>query len=474
MTSSNQERGYSLMLYLGIELLLGMVCILEPSKAASAVSLVVFLGGLGAALIKNPNIIPRGLAIMFALVANIIGVAVVEFQNVYLGELRCYSYFAGSLPLIELAWWTFFTVFCLLSNKVLSKGVLGTRLFEKDEVGNRVKRTLNLVNVAIAIVYAAMFVHVFNHPSFLLGFDRFQYSIYLTGVWGKLNSVMIYTYPLICLCIIWASKRIGAVTLSIVLLYLVWTGNKFGPFLTLASVFLFAWYPLLIVRLKRIKPARMLGCSVAAMAAIVLLAVGQYSLTNGFENAEQSTTYLSQRAAQQGQLWWKTYDLCKNGTVSESIESEIPVWLSGKDDSELNYDYGIYKIMRLTTPADLFAAKIDSGSRYSEAGHAAAYLYGGPLGLIAFDVVMGALIAVVVSTLIRSLANAWIIETLVLFRLLQILMTSLSMFTFNNLFSPASICTYAVLLISLMARMNKRKQSSVSCVEASRIQDSAW
>ncbi len=452
METVKSNANYSILIFIGFEVVLGIICLLGPSMATTIASLLVFFIGFGVILAKNPDVIPRGITVLYAITANILGVAVIELQSLYLVELRCYTYFAGSTPTILLAWWTFFAVFCLASQKILAGNTASTRYIGNIHPSEKTKNALNWINVAIAIVYLIMLIHVFKHPAFLLGYDRFQYSVYLTGVWGKLNNIMTYTYPLICVCIIWSSKRIGIMSLVTALLYLAWTGNKFGPFFSILSIFLFAWYPLLISKLKSVKPIRLLACSVAAVSAIVLLAVGQFSLTNGFVNNEQSVTYFYQRAAQQGQLWWKTYDLCTNLHYSDSVEDELPIWFSGKDNSELNHDYGIYKIMWLTTPSDLCSAKIESGSRYTEAGHAAAYLYGGMFGVLIFSLIMGFAIATAVSALILSLANGWLIETLILFRLFQLLRTTLSMFTFNDLFAPVSLCSYAVLILLFLIR----------------------
>ena len=69
-------------------------------KPFSYVSLTLVVLYAAYVLLRKPVCIFRYFAFWFAVYANIIGCAINEFANIYLTELVCNTYYAGSLPLL--------------------------------------------------------------------------------------------------------------------------------------------------------------------------------------------------------------------------------------------------------------------------------------------------------------------------------------------------------------------------------------
>ena len=157
------------------------------------------------------------------------------------------------------------------------------------------------------------------------------------------------------------------------------------------------------------------------------------------------------RLSQQGQLWWRTYDLCSvDGTHISELTDEIDGIIRGSTNIAVNVGakYGIYKIMYYAAPDSVVHDKLESGSRYTEAGFATAYYYAGVVGVLVFAVIMGIIISLITNALLKSLCNGKLINVVLWARLLSVSMTVLSMHTFVVLFDAESIVSYAYLILA--------------------------
>ena len=111
-------------------------------------------------------------------------------------------------------------------------------------------------------------------------------------------------------------------------------------------------------------------------------------------------------------------------------------------------NHGIYKIMYYCAPSTVVDNKLLGGSRYSEAGFAAAYYYLGSIGAIIFSVVMGVIIGTLQNRLIKDIVNERYFRAMLLLRLYLSAQTGLSMFLFMNFGDIISIFSYLILIIS--------------------------
>lgn len=435
-----------------VEVLLIVLALFPQYVSVSIISLVVFFIALTWRLVMSPEIVIKGLYPLFAIIPNILGICACEFQNIYLNELGIISGFIGSIPLALVAWWTFFIAFCFVANRKYVAFPVPEKILDSENSTRTVSLVINVINILLTVAFLILIIHVFPYFAVTEGVDRYQYTQYLQGGWARLSAYTSYAYPVIALGFVIANKKISLAALITCIVYLIWTGTKFGSFIVLITIFLFVYYPKLITKIKNGMAMNVILSLLSVALLVAVFAVVQMSITNGFKTIEQSYNYVTQRVAQQGQLWWRTYGLYSGSNHSDSIDHEFEVWFSGKSDSELNRDYGIYKIMRLTAPDSIVNQKFAQGVRYSSCGSAAAYYYGGIAGLLLFNIIMGLSIGLSTVMILSAFSNGWLLESLISFRLFQLLLTGLSMFLFNELFSPIYILCWIVLAMMFLIR----------------------
>jgi hypothetical protein len=454
-------------------IILAITLILHDWPIASIASLTLFGLTLVVLVIRSPAFFLNYFYYYFASIANLVGVLVCEFGGIALSELGdLKSHFVGSLPAIVFAWWLFFIILEWASHGRLRNKPKHFASFRENGciVASMEKSVEKIINIIISwwletgirwaelaiplsylAVYSVVFVHVFPYPAFLLNLDRFQYAnIHPLGIGASAMTIASYLLPLLLVQIYRGKKRklclIGIIISMIVYL---WIGNKFGIFLNLVI------YICLVVG---IAGNEQLGTS--NMRRFVLVAIGIFAVvsisavviqTVFLSPDSDSLTYIENRVSQQGQLWWNVFR--EQGDESPHVDElshEVEVWFSNKSDKELNYDYGVYKMMKISAPTKVVASKIESGSRYTEAGFASAYYYGGYFGIAAFSVVMALVSSLCVRLLLKVVTEYRVVEAIILCRFYGILRTSLSMFTFNDLFSVESLFSLMVLIIVLL------------------------
>jgi hypothetical protein len=453
--------------------ILALTLIFHDVPIASIVSLVLFALTLFLLFYRNPAFFLTYFYYYFASVANLVGVLVCEFCGISLGELgNLQSYFVGSLPAIAFAWWLFFIILERTSHGRLrnqpkhfsndsenegkessgvrhGKGILCSLTIWWLETGIRwAELAIPLFYLA---VYLVVFLYVLPYPAFLLNVDRFQYEdIRPLGIGTSVMNIASYCLPLL-LFQSYRGERRGLCLTGIVIslaVYL-WTGNKFGVFLNLIiDICLVAS----IVSKEQLDPKRLRNTVLGVLGALALASITAVVIQTVFLNpSSKSTDYFEDRVSQQGQLWWNIFRKQENEAPHvDELSHEVEVWFSNKSDDELSYDYGIYKMMKLSAPSDIIDKKIESGSRYTEAGFASAYYYGGYFGIAIFAIVMALLSSLCVRLLLSSVKEYRVVEAIILCRFYSILRTSLSMFTFNALFSLKSFISLAVLLLVLL------------------------
>ncbi|MGI6218042.1 MAG: DUF6418 domain-containing protein [Coriobacteriales bacterium] len=427
----------------------------------------------------------RYFRLFFASIANLAGVVCCEFFSIKLSELGgIQTHFVGSIPALSFAWWIVFLIFwyesCQSHKNFSLKEKSNTREESEiqyictnkkispqahDEVSSPQQKNCDstvitwyrhldaivgsvLFPIAYLVVFSAVFLQVIDHPAFLLNVDRFTYAkMYPLGIFSKLMLYVYYSLPVLVTQIFQNRHRmlcISAIVVSI-LTYL-WLGNKFLVFLNLLVSICFA----ICIWWEKNKNISMMKRYASRIFIVFLLLVAcavfiQMALGSNSTSGE----YFFKRTAEQGQIWWKVYGLQEDSMPhSNEFGRELDVWFSPTDESEQEKDYGIYKMMLVTTPKEIVSAKLAAGSTYTEAGFACSYYYGGYVGLIIFSILMGSLLAILTRVLIRRLSDNRAIEAFLIFRLYTIAITAIGMFTsFHELFSPISLLSAVFLFV---------------------------
>ncbi len=430
---------------------------LSTHFASSIVALGVFVGYMMLIFFRQPSFYLKYLPFLFAPATNIIGCAICEFSTFKLYELEATSGFEGSLPLLAFSRWLFVAIlFALDCHLGVQTKMRPYRADGRSLLKEKIRFAAETATFALV---ALLFLHVIARPSFLEGLDRFEYNAsYMTGIWSMLDAAVIYLVAFPVLAIRRNQRRaLGIATIALLCLHLFWTGEKFGGFFAIACIFACAFYDRalsLSFRKTVITGAIMIFVSVAL--------VGTALVANSFINKDNSANYyLPQRIAQQGQLWWKTFSQTHGQAHPEEFCSELKAIIDRKSSTKNNIgsDNGIYRIMYYTAPKSKVDRKLESGSRYTEAGYAVMYYYFGALGPVIYSCCMAALVFLIQNALVRALWTMDPLKMVIFPYFSYACRTGINMFVFHRFTSIAAILSYLYLTIDAIARKSNTPEA---------------
>jgi len=413
-------------------------------------------------LLKHLQFFLKYILYFFGNTLNILGVYVIENNSIYLYELGTHSIRYDSLFLITLTHCVFSLVL-LTFDASIKKRVDKYSKFAKIRIGQRradkyiIYFFLSFFMVAIIYMLSKTIVNSAGKNQM----DRFVYqATYIKGMWDILHTYIIYLIPIF---VIVAFRKKFLISFPLVIgycIYMYLTGNKFGSFLTI-----FAFYiPFIIKRFKldrfnqkSLIKVLLIGGILAVSLYYVLYSV--MSNTYGF-NGQRFYTYLYDRLAQQGQIWWAIYGKEQHGgfhfdQLSVSIGS-----LFGIDKEVIkSLDYGMYKMMKLVTPYNIYQAKIESGSRYTTSTQATLYYYFKTVGLIGFTGLLAILVSYIINWYWREIENGSWFGSIISGFFYTLIYAVYSQSDFNIFFSKRKfLVLFVFLIIRLVNRLDNRKK----------------
>lgn len=386
---------------------------------------------------------------LYIQISSLIGVFCIENTDIYLDELAVDSSDCNAfLPLA-------FTMF-LFFMAILFADVL----FSSDE-NKKSPDLLPLESVFTSVITivafglaALMLLHILpTAPAFLQEMDRFLYaSEYIDGIWMTFQTVFIYILPVVVVGFVAKKARrwISLATILMFFIYLFWTGHKFGLFLATFYYML----PALLYQFK-INYKRWIKYIAVSVACLIAMAAAVNFL---IYRENDFVAYLSQRLAQQGQLWWKTYEMTADepGRIDE-LGDELEVFFTSDPDVKAKQEYGIYKIMKLTTPEYICTRKLATGSRYACGTCPSLYYYFKLPGMIVILSVLGVAFAFLVNQYYRSVQRKEVLESVVYGRLIMVFTEVLSQADFDTLFSKRTVLFILILFVIKWVRYRSPK-----------------
>lgn len=418
----------------------------------SYISLAAFLSWIIYIIIKRPPFLLKYLYVFFTAGSTIVGCFYIETTpGVWLIELQRTTSFAGSLPLLIFSNWLLIAGLLWFDSKWGCE--LDARLTMNGSRSHRINFALAWITFITVLI---AFANVIFQPSFASGVDRFAFDNLHSNNLVLAISSKILPYLMISSALVVrdGKKWLGLSTVFLYCLFLFWTGEKFGGFFSLTCIFIFVFYDRLIEFAKRTTWKAIIAMVCGAMA-LVGIACFAYSLIN----TDSIEDFLEYRIAAQGQLWWSTYEDLDGASHFDELEDEFLALSKDGNDIAANVgsNYGIYKIMYYVAPQSLVDAKLARGSRYTSAGFAAAYYYGGFFGTIAFSIVLVFLIALITNGIIRALRSDKLITSILLFRLFTLSQIFFSMFLPSVLLEPVSLCILIWLYINWVCQIRMQK-----------------
>lgn len=427
-------------------------------KALSYLSLTVYIIYFVYIVFRKGMFIVKYLAFVFAAVAPVVGTAIIELTpSFYLPELRCQAHFVGALPLQILSYWLLMVVIQFYEPRRSKRRVVFRIGMEKE----RFKRKLPLLTYISAGLIIAVFAYtaIMFPSAFLIRIDNFSYASRYT-LPGPLAIIPNVSYLLlVCplLSIVYgnlATRTVGIISIIVYLLYAVWTGSKFAPFFVLLCILLIVFYR----RIEAFDPKkfrRIIFAVGVAMAGLVIIAGAIHIRRAGLGLSE----FLFQRIAQQGQLWWRTYERTGGEIHPGEFSNEITAFFSGTKTirESVGAKSGIVGIMYYCAPRAVIDAKLMTGAEYTQADFAVPYYYFGVPGVIIHAIVMGMIISTVMGRCIDALDRQDYICAFIYLRLFMVTRSVLGAYRFAEYLEPESLLSYLYLIVTwLLAKYGVR------------------
>lgn len=404
-------------------------------------------------IVKNDKkFVLRYLYYVYISSAVIASLVMCEFTSgYYLSEINSNTKFVGSLPLLILGQFIFLRSLEFgKAEKVALGPVLSSEIGDNgfNSKNNKAIKVLRYINMIVLVLFAYLFFSIITRPAFLLNTDRtFYFSLYapqnkLFSLIRGQSSVMV-SIPLLLLIFDKGKKVLPVTSVILYSMFHLWVGNKFTPFISVACIF-FMLYSSDLNTVKAYKIKKVMKGGIAFMGFAVFMAVIIQSQLSNLNRSNYAIT----RFSQQGQLWWKTYDLTEEMHPKEFL-NEIDNLFSGREDIQdyVDSNVGIYKIMYLCGPKSLVDHRLSIGTRYTEGGYACAYVYFGIVGVVLFALFNAFCVFHLVKGIFSAVANTDYIKFIILIRLLLRFNAFIPMFTLGELIDIGCIVSYIYLLV---------------------------
>lgn len=388
---------------------------------------------------------------------NIFGVFVIETKKIYLYETMKYSFFKNSLPELVLIQLVFLYVILKKDEKI--------KRIKKLKIKKNNKRIIDKIVVLIIGGYDIYyFILAISKPYFKYKVDRFLY------LQTKLSSLerSIYQYNLVIfyltvmLIIVFKKNNKVKFFLKTMLIVQIITevllGNKYGIFigyLTSGILYFFKTSQYNNRMLKKVfNKVIFLLVLVFCILFIHKKLLYEDILKENY-TIKHFFNYFYQRTAQQGQLWWGTYDQKQIGNFEEIKNELLESENKYKDEINFKNENGIWKIMRLNAPREVVKMKAESFAAYTMTSNASINYYFGLFGNLIFVLLAGTFLKKIYMFFLETIDdNSFKIIIIYLFVRANIRITQIAyMSNFGLIFKINSLIM--VILLALFYYQNK-------------------
>ena len=433
------------------------VCaLLCKERITSYISAICFGFYIWHSIIINRNrFFLKYINILIIAVEFLIGVFVCDNTTTWLGEINATTFYCGAFSLLTFYYWILFTLLsfidpfyakCTKRCKV-TVNYLPHRNSISDTIYNY---TPNIVFISGVI----LFVSVAKNPSFLMHTEnRFEYSqLYISrfvNIFRIFPTLFISLYASMIL-----NKRIVInktnivkilVSLSPYILFLIWSGNKFGAFSELFLVFVIPIFA--FVELKK----EVLGKIIKALLCVILFLVFflfLYYTLNG-DSLVDAYEKIKIRIACQGELWWKMIALTDDGySRIEEVGQEINNILMSIKTEGQSKDYGVYHLMKLLGNPGTIQSYSTINTRFTSSGIELPFYYFRYVAFIIMPLLICPLIAWINNLYINAVKEERCLASIGSARILLIVSGAITQGDWYVFFSLIPMCCFLGVFIS--------------------------
>lgn len=301
-----------------------------------------------------------------------VGVFACDAVNIWLSEIEAITYYCGSFNIIALYYWIYYWILRKI-DPYFEKHT--RRIYTNVKIGEEsLSRIVIKYGRIILFVFGlGLFLSVAAHPFFIYGVtNRFEYAQTYISRWQNLLRVFPPMLAPLVLIPFLRDKHLeinGFIKNLIIpyipyLLFLIWTGNKYGAYIELI---VFILVPLIVSDRIKVKSKYVLKYGIMLCLAILAFLFLYYHL-QGLSLLEAGyQVYL--RVACQGELWWKTIaTVDNNGPNISEFANEIMFQGEAIITEASVKKYGVYHLMNLLGRATIVEQYGTIGTRFAASG----------------------------------------------------------------------------------------------------------
>lgn len=392
---------------------------------------------------------------------NILAVFVLENWEVYVPNLRIYSFHTGSLPILVFG----FLCFLMALNYFDSRHGRTNLDEKKKKLSHSEKRVLEVGNtclyiiVIVAVVFGALFGYYATGATSRYDFNESSESLVINAAY-----YLQYLIPIVSIFALYKnSSKILWCFAGLFLLYLVLVGNRFGALILTLYFCIISYYLPRNDENRSSEKATKQGMIILIFFAVVLAlySIVQFTYEKG-NLSEALVQFFDRIFTGQGDVWWGIYaNYADTGPHFDEIADELQ-GLMPLPVSQLQYDFAIYKMMNLIVPLNVLEVYSNLSVRLTTSTDASLLYYFGPAGVVLGKVVMAWCFSKIVNGIGKACINAKPIDAVVLTFLLGYLIRVYSMSEFYLIAAlPTCVC-YLTLLILYCIRNAKHMKKSIT------------
>lgn len=401
---------------------------------------------------------------------HIISVFWVENNYVYFYNLQESSYRSGAfLPLLS-SYMIFFAVLLILESNSKSLILEKSLYFNKKRIGIKIGNMFlsekNKIRILTLLLMFSVVFMLFRMRNFFFygmgGINRFTYrASVFTGLDEKFYTYISWLLPLPLLASNLKMRKRAIAFLAIYCLYMIWVGDKFGSLFMAFYIFILTTWVTRGIDKKAVKKIIL----IAIIALITLMAFIAFQVLYERGSWNEVLIYFNNRlTGGQSDLWWKIYSSDNNNgwRITEFIEDEISAIFITPSTIQ-NYNFGIYKMMKIAAPQWVVTNYLNSGIRFAASTQASLFYYFKLTGVYLGSFVLGILCFVFVNKAISAYRNTDIIRSICYTMLISKWYQVMAMSDITMVGNTTTLIAVVVLFYLHFSQQRNAKRNKYKC-----------
>lgn len=393
---------------------------------------------------------------------HLFSVFVSENFKIIFYNLKKESFRTGAfIPLLLYYLLFFIVIFVLESNRKeeINNNKYHNRQLTFGRFGISEKKQIRIISTILFIIIAVMVVRMLKNGFYnLAGIDRFEFrNTYFSGFDEKFYTYILWLLPIPLLGNNIRMSKSANLFFVIYCVYLISVGDKFG------SLFIaFYFYMLVSWATKEIDKKSFFKIGIVVVVVFIgLLSFIAFQVLYVKGSWDYVKLYFNNRlTGGQSDLWWAIFSEEKGESwrVMEFFKDEVSA-IFNKQTDIMNYNFGIYKMMRETAPDIVVNNYLLRGIRFSASTQATLFYYFKYTGLYVGSTILGVATYYFVNNAVTAFRKCDLIRsvlyTMFISKLIQVMiMSEITMF--------GNITTILGMLVLVFLRIVEKQKHRIA------------